>query len=156
MNLLVLPYFSIFLIIFLGYFLGKIKLAGISLDIAAVLFVAIFAGHLGFIVPGELKMIGLVMFIFSVGFQAGPSLIESFRKEGIHLIILGSIIVFSGLAITILLCKIFHINGVVGAGLFTGALTSTPGLAALTEITHDPQGSIAYGIAYPFGVIGVV
>ncbi len=156
MDLLVLPYFSIFLIIFLGYFLGKIKFAGISLDIAAVLFVAIFAGHLGFVVPGELKMIGLVMFIFSVGFQAGPSLIESFRKEGINLIILGSIIVLSGVAITILLCKIFHINGVVGAGLFTGALTSTPGLAALTEITYDPQGSIAYGIAYPFGVIGVV
>ncbi|HPG74136.1 MAG TPA: transporter, partial [Bacteroidales bacterium] len=89
MNLLLLPYFSVFLIILVGYFLGKLKIAGISLDVAAVLFVAIFAGHLGFVIPSELKMIGLVMFIFSVGFQAGPSLIESFRKEGLHLLVLG-------------------------------------------------------------------
>lgn len=156
MNLLILPYFSLFLIILIGYFFGKLKIAGISLDIAAVLFIAILAGHFGFIIPGELKMIGLVMFIFSVGFQAGPSLIESFRKDGLKLIILGVVIVLSGAAITLLLCSLFKINGVVAAGLFSGALTSTPGLAALTEITHDSQGSLAYGIAYPFGVIGVV
>lgn len=136
--------------------MGKVKIAGISLDLAAVLFVAIIAGYFGFIIPSELKMIGLVMFIFSVGFQAGPSLIESFRKEGIKLIILGSIIVISGVLCTILLSSIFDIKDTIAAGLFTGALTSTPGLAAIIEITHDPNASIAYGIAYPFGVIGVV
>ncbi|NLA25309.1 MAG: transporter [Bacteroidales bacterium] len=156
MDAQVLSYFSLFLIIFLGYFLGKIKVFGISLDVAAVLFVAMFLGHFGFVVPQELKMLGLALFIFSIGFQAGPSLIESFKKEGLNLLILGGVIVVSGVLITILLAYLFDVNGIVAAGLFSGALTSSPGLAALTEISHNAQGSIAYGIAYPFGVIGVV
>jgi len=151
-----MPYFSLFLIILIGYFLGKVKIAGISLDLAAVLFVAILAGYWGFVIPSELKMIGLVMFIFSVGYQAGPSLIESFRKKGLRLILLGTVIVVSGLLVTLLFAFIFGLKDTIAAGIFTGALTSTPGLAAIIEATHDANASIAYGIAYPFGVIGVV
>lgn len=156
MELFFEPYFALFLIIFLGYLLGKIKVKGISIDVSAVLFVALAFGYYGVVLPSEFKVIGLVLFIFTIGFQAGPSFFETFRKEGIRLFLLAFIIVFTGALVTVCCAIYFSFSKELAGGLFAGAITSTPGLAALTELSHNNDGIIGYGIAYPFGVIGVV
>ena len=156
MDLLSNSYFSLFLIIALGFILGKIKIRGISLDVSAVIFVALAFGHFGITVPEDFQNIGLVLFIFTVAIQAGPGFIQSFRKSGMPLALLAAVLIFSAFLLTFILTKVWEFDQVLGVGLFTGALTSTPGLAVIVEQSESPLASIGYGIAYPVGVLGVI
>ena len=113
-------------------------------------------GYYGLEIPNDLKQIGLVLFIFTIGFSAGPSLFETFRSDGKKLVILASSIVISGAILTVLCAMIFGFSKDLASGIFTGAITSTPGLAALSELSDAKEATIGYGVAYPFGVIGVV
>jgi len=65
-------------------------------------------------------------------------------------------VVFFGAAVTWILTRLLHIDPALGAGMFAGALTSTPGLAAAMDAAENPAVGVGYGLAYPFGVIGVV
>jgi putative transport protein len=94
--------------------------------------------------------------MFSVGIQAGPGFFESFRKTGKVLIALAVLVITTGAGVTLLMAWIYDIDYRMAVGLFTGALTSTSGLAAAIESTRSPLSSIGFGIAYPFGVIGVI
>ncbi len=155
-SLLQSSYFALFLIVALGFILGRINFRGISLDVSAVIFIALLFGHFGVVIPKELGNFGLVLFIFTIGIQAGPGFFDSFRSKGKMLILLTLLIIGSA-CLTALLFKYvlnIEISGVVG--LIAGALTSTPGLAAAIDSTSSSDASIAYGIAYPFGVIGVI
>ncbi|QZE13919.1 transporter [Halosquirtibacter laminarini] len=156
MELLTSSYFALFLIISIGFALGKIKIKNISLDISAVIFVALVFGHYGIIIPKDFQRMGLVLFLFTIGIQAGPGFFSSFKEKGKSLIILAFVLVFSAGIIAALLAVLLDIDINIVSGLFTGALTSTPGLAAAIDITGSPLASIGYGIAYPFGVIGVI
>ncbi|HOO83169.1 MAG TPA: TrkA C-terminal domain-containing protein [Prolixibacteraceae bacterium] len=149
-------YFSFFLIVTLGFMLGRIKIKGISLDVSAVIFIALVFGHYGVIIPNDFQQIGLVLFIFTIGIQAGPGFFSSFKKQGKDLAILASVLIIVAGLTTIAVVKLFNIDSNVGIGLLTGALTSTPGLAAAIDISKSPMASIGYGVAYPFGVIGVI
>lgn len=155
-SLLQTSYFALFLIISLGFVLGRIRIKGLSLDVSAVIFVALLFGHFGVVIPKELGNIGLVLFIFTIGIQAGPGFFDSFRSKGKTLIILALLIVGSASLTGILLKYLLGIDTPSLVGLIAGALTSTPGLAVAIDSTHSPLASIAYGIAYPFGVIGVI
>lgn len=156
MDILVAPYFSLFLITVLGYLLGKISIKGISLDISGVLFVAILFGYFGLEMPADIRQIGLVLFIFTIGFQSGPSFFENFKSEGKNLIIMATITVLTGALMAFGLAKLFGFDKTLACGLYTGAITSTPGLAALSDIADSRTVAVGYGIAYPFGVIGIV
>src|SRR5690554_1241394 len=149
-------YFSVFLIIALGFLLGNIKIKGVSLDSSAILFVALFFGHYGVIVPKALGNFGLVLFIFTIGIQSGPGFFDSFKKSGKNIFILSALIIGSAGGVGLLLGYLFdvEIEGVIG--LISGALSSTPALATATDLTDSPIVSIAYGISYPFSVIGVI
>lgn len=150
-------YFALFLIVALGMWLGQLEVRGISLDVSAVIFVALVFGHYGIKVPSDFQKIGLILFIYSVGLQSGSGFFDAFRKHGRTLLLMGAIIVASGAGVTVLCCKIFGIDSKLGAGLLAGGLTSTPGLAAAIESTgSSPLASIGYGVAYPFGVLGVI
>jgi putative transport protein len=149
-------YFSFFLIVSLGFLLGRIKIKGISLDVSAVIFIALVFGHYGVIIPKDFQQIGLVLFIFTIGIQAGPGFFASFKKHGKNLAILSSTLILVAGLTTLGVTYFFNIDMNIGIGLLTGALTSTPGLAAAIEITGSPLASIGYGVAYPFGVIGVI
>jgi putative transport protein len=140
----------------LGLLLGKIKVAGISLDVSAIIFVALLFGHYGVTMPPLFQKIGLIFFIYSVGIQAGPGFFESFKKDGLKLLVIAVSTVVSGAVATLLLALYFNIDIKLASGLFTGALTSTPGLAAAIESTGSSLASIGYGVAYPFGVLGVI
>ena len=94
-TLLQSSYFALFLIIALGFMLGRIQIKGLSLDVSAVIFIALLFGHFGVIIPKELGNMGLVLFIFTIGIQAGPGFFDSFRSKGKTLIILTLLIVGS-------------------------------------------------------------
>ncbi|NLR90866.1 transporter [Flammeovirga sp. SR4] len=162
-SLLQSDYVALFAIIAFGILLGKVSVKGVSFGLSAVIFVAMFYGYLtnalgmeDFAIPGIIQKIGLLLFIFTIGMQAGPSFFEAFKSQGSKLIILAVIAVFSGGLVTFLLGYLFDVDFKIAVGLLTGALTSTPGLAAAIESSQSPLASIGYGIAYPFGVIGVI
>jgi putative transport protein len=156
MELLSNSYFALFLIVALGFILGRINIFGLSLDVSAVIFVALVFGHFGVVVPKDFQYLGLVLFIFTIGIQAGPGFFESFKKEGRQLASFATILIVIAALITAATVYIFKIDKNIAVGLFTGALTSTPGLAAAIDITGSPLASIGYGVGYPFGVIGVI
>ncbi|MFW5890507.1 MAG: aspartate:alanine exchanger family transporter [Marinilabiliaceae bacterium] len=156
MELLSTQYFALFMIICLGFILGSIKIKGISLDISAIIFVALIFGHFGVTMPPIIGTLGLILFIYTIGIQAGPGFFESFRKQGRDLAILATIVVGSASVLTFAFFWWSGIDMPVAIGLLTGALTSTPGLAAAIDATGSSLVSIGYGIAYPFGVIGVI
>ncbi|MGM0565421.1 MAG: aspartate:alanine exchanger family transporter [Bacteroidota bacterium] len=149
-------YFVLFIVIMLGLLLGHVRIKGISLDVSAIIFAALFLGHLGYEVPSVFQETGLILFIYSVGIQAGPGFFESFKKQGYQLLSIAIIVVVSGIALTLALAYAFHTPFNLAAGLFNGALTSTPGLAAAVEATGSEEASIGYGIAYLFGTVGVI
>ena len=153
-TLLQSSYFALFLIIALGFILGRIQIKGLSLDVSAVIFIALLFGHFGVIIPKELGNFGLVLFIFTIGIQAGPGFFDSFRSKGKTLIILTILIVGSASLTGLILKYVVGIDTPSLVGLIAGALTSTPGLAVAIDSTHSSSASIAYGIAYPFGAIG--
>ncbi|MCA1744137.1 MAG: transporter [Bacteroidales bacterium] len=156
MELLTQPYFALFVIICIGFIIGNIKFAGVSLDISAIIFVALFFGHHGVVIPPIIGTLGLILFIYTIGMQAGPGFFDSFRKQGRALMVLTTIVVVSASLIAFIAFYYTGIEMPVAIGLLTGALTSTPGLAAGIDATNSPLMSIGYGIAYPFGVIGVI
>lgn len=150
------PVFTLFLIVSTGYLMGRISIKGFSLESSAILFVAIASGALGLKVPVEFKTMGLLFFVYSIGLQAGPKFFSFFRKDGFALNMLAFLTVSMGALITIFCIVFFGIKPEIALGIFAGALTSTPGLAAAQEATNSSLTSVGYGVAYPFGVIGVI
>ena len=149
---------AIVLIAALGYFVGGIKIKGIELGTAGVLLVALVFGHFGVEIPAIVRNLGLALFVGSVGFIAGPKFFRDFKTNAASYILLGAVIILSGAATCVLVSKIGGIRPELSVGLLTGALTSTPGLAAAQEAAGElaDLATTGYAIAYPFGVIGVV
>ena len=159
------------IVIAIGVLLGKVKIFGISLGATFVLFCGILIGHLGVEVdPATLKFIqefGLILFIFSIGLQVGPSFFSSFKQEGIQLNGVAMLIV--GLNVVVALA-IYFIAGNISmtdlVGVMSGAVTNTPGLGAAQQALIETVGdrasdlnesmSLGYAAAYPLGVIGII
>ncbi|KAA0543168.1 YidE/YbjL duplication [Bacillus sp. BGMRC 2118] len=150
------PLLLLFLILFLGSWLGQLKVKGLSLGSAGILLFAMVFGHFGFQVPSIVQNFGLSLFIVSVGLQAGPRFFRMIRTSGMIFGIISIFIVLIAAITTVIVSKIFNLPEALSIGIMTGALTSTPGLAAALQATNDPIASVGYGIAYPFGVIAVV
>lgn len=156
MDIFLTPYVAFFVIVACGMLVGKVSIKGISLESSAVIFVAFVFGYFGVEIPEIIQKIGLIFFIYSVGIQAGPGFFESFQQQGIKLIILAGIVITSAAVLTTGSVYLFEIPIDLAVGIFTGALTSTPGLAAAIDSTKSTMASIGYGVAYPFGVLGVI
>jgi len=146
----------LFLIIALGFIFGRIKILGFSFDSSAILFVAMAFGHYGFTLNSDFQTMGLILFIYAIGLQAGPSIFNISKKEGMQLNLIVLLLLSLGGILTIVLSHILDIDTKISAGIFAGALTSTPGLAAAQEATQSHLTSTGYGIAYPIGVIAVM
>lgn len=152
-------------VIAVGVFLGKLKVAGISLGVTFVLFVGILMGHFGYIVnPEVLKFIrefGLILFIFSIGLQVGPGFFASFKEGGIRLNMLAVLGIVLNVAIVLI---IYYLDGNTSitalVGVMSGAVTNTPGLAAAQQAAGTPEDinlmAMGYAAAYPLGVIGII
>ena len=146
----------IFAIAVLGYLLGSITIKGLSLGTSGILLVALVFGHFELTVPKVVQDIGLVSFVTAVGFIAGPGFFRNFKKKALSYVLLGIAIILAGGITCVAVIKLADIPTSLSVGMMSGALTSTPGLAAAIEATGDNMASVGYGIAYPFGVVGVV
>lgn len=154
-------------VISVGVLLGKIKFFGISLGVTFVLFTGILMGHFGFTAETHilhfLREFGLILFVFCIGLQVGPSFFSSFKKGGMRLNALAVAIVL--LNIVVALGIYFLAEGRVSlpmmVGIMYGAVTNTPGLGAAQEAlnqlhyTGDPI-ALGYACAYPLGVVGII
>ena len=156
MSLLDDPLILIFVVLFIGSFIGQLEYKGVNLGASGVLLFAMVLGHFGYQIPAIVQNLGLSLFIVAVGLQAGPRFFRMMRSSGLVFAILALVIIVIAIITTIIVSKIFNLSAPLSLGLMTGALTSTPGLAAALEATNDPIVSVGYGIAYPFGVIAVV
>lgn len=154
------------LVISIGLLLGKIKILGISLGTTWILFFGIFLGHIGLQIDENvlhfLKEFGLILFIYSIGMQVGPSFFSSFKQGGITLNLLATGVVFLGVVTTYIIHLITGLPIATMVGVLSGAVTNTPGLGAAqqtyTDITGavDPTIATAYAVAYPLGVVGII
>ncbi|MBN2662263.1 MAG: transporter [Bacteroidales bacterium] len=147
---------ALFLVVSLGLIIGKIKIKGISLELSGILFAGLILGHFQFEIPKIFLNFGLVIFVFTVGMQTGPSFFDAFRKNGQKFLLLSFIVLSITAILAFFVGKITGIGKELNVGAFAGALTSSPGLAAATEASKSPLVSIAYGLAYPIGIIGVI
>ena len=176
--------FCVFGIAALGYLLGRVTIKGVSLGTAGVFIVALLFGALLFnplaeqlkvggtsYVTNALKIVenlGLILFVTSVGFIAGPNFFGDFKKNFKSYILIGLIIILVG-GISCWACTVFDIKvygrdpkeaAAMLVGLLSGSLTSTPAFsAAKATVTTDALEAIVavgHGIAYLFGVVGVV
>jgi len=146
----------IFLIMVLGYALGHVNFFGIKFGASAILIVALFFGHFGFTVPKFLAKIGLVLFLAPIGLMAGPSFMANIKKNGLSFLAISFITVAIGGILIVLVSKFFDIDLALSMGLATGAMTSTSMLGTVKSLTTSSLPGVGYGIAYAFGVVGVV
>lgn len=154
-------------VIALGVFFGKFKFGSVSLGVTFVLFVGIIMGHFGYVVDHHVlhfvREFGLILFIFAIGLQVGPSFFSSFKKGGMRLNGLAVL----GISLNVLIVLvIYYLNKDNGTtiqalvGIMSGAVTNTPGLAAAQQSVGNPDDvntmAMGYAAAYPLGVCGII
>ena len=153
--------------IFAGLLLGKIKIAHVTLGITWVLFVGILISALGVSLNPEMlhviKEFGLILFVVAVGLQVGPGFFRSFKKGGLAMNLMALVNVALGVLITIIIAKVAHQDLADMAGVYTGAITNTPGLSAAQQAVNDigiegasDRLAAGYAVAYPLAVVGMI
>jgi putative transport protein len=166
------PVLTLFLIIGMGYLIGNLRLGSFSLGpVAGVLFVGLFFGHFDFQMSAGAQAVGFALFIFSVGYQAGPRFFDVLRTDGLRYLTLAVVIAVTGFTVATLATHHLEFEPGTSAGLLAGGLTSSPTLAAAQEAVRDgtiapPEGWTAdqmvgniatgYAITYIFGLAGLI
>jgi putative transport protein len=155
------------LVIAVGLYLSRIKIAGISLGVTWILFAGIVAGHFGMVLDSTtshfVKEFGLILFIYSIGLQVGPGFFSSFRKGGITYNMLATAIVLLGAVTAYVIHLLTGESLFAMIGVLYGAVTNTPGLGAaqqtFSDVHNGEQNSLfaqGYAMAYPLGVVGII
>lgn len=148
--------FLLIIVTLLGTGLGKIRIGSFSLGASGIIFVALLFGHFGYTLPNDFQTLGLVLFIYSIGLQAGPGFFRSFGRGGLKLSLGALATLVTGFVTALAVSLAYGFTAETAAGLFSGALTSTPGLAVAVEMAGEKIAPAAYGLTYFFGVIGVI
>lgn len=163
-------------VIGIGIWLGRFKIKGVSIGSTWILFVGILLSHFGLradpTVLAFVKDFGLILFVFSIGLQVGPSFFHSFRKGGVVMNVLAVSLVLLAVAVTVVIHLVTGESLPTLTGVMSGAVTNTPGLGAAQQTLSDSilssgrstaaAGSAtaglasAYAVAYPLGVLGVI
>ena len=157
------------LTIILGLAFGKINFRGVRFGVAGVMFSGLLLGHFKINFSPELaefiREFGLMLFVYTIGVEVGPAFFSSLRKEGAKLNLIAFVLVASGALLAFALAKYFHIPAPAAAGLFSGASTNTPSLAAGQQLLKGMAGvtdemvkmpGLGYAVAYPFGILGMI
>jgi putative transport protein len=152
-----------------GLALGHVRIFGVSLGVAGVLFSGLLAAHLGLKVnPAVLEFtreLGLVFFVFTIGLQLGPGFFASLRRQGLALNLMAAAVVLLGAGLVLLLPRLAGIPLPAAVGIFSGATTNTPSLAAAGQALRQMSGTseamlklpdVAYAVTYPFGILGTI
>nr|MBL0700065.1 hypothetical protein [Desulfobacterales bacterium] len=166
------PVLTLFLIIGSGYLIGRIPIGSFSFGpVAGVLFAGLFLGHFDFRMSPGAQSVGFALFIFSVGYQAGPRFFDVLKTDGLKYFSLAVVISVTGLGMAIVMTKLLNLEPGTSAGLLAGGLTSSPTLAAAQEALRGgtmkpPEGwtveqmvgnvTTGYAITYIFGLAGLI
>jgi putative transport protein len=161
-----------FLVLGIGYIIGNIRIGSFSLgSVAGVLFAGLIFGYYGFRINPAAQMVGFALFIFSVGYQAGPGFVTVLKQDGLKYFILAVVVGFTGFGIAALWAYMLSLPPGMSAGLLAGGLTSSPTLAAAQEAVHAgsvkfPDGwsqdqvvdniAMGYAVTYIFGLVGLI
>ncbi|MGQ9808901.1 MAG: putative transporter [Armatimonadota bacterium] len=153
----------------LGLLVGSIRIFGINLGIAGVLFAGLAFGHFGLGINEHVlefaKEFGLILFVYTIGVQVGPGFTDSLRRQGLPLNIMAASVVLLGVLMTLVVSHFGRIDIKAAVGLYSGAVTNTPSLGAAQQALKDIPGlpdeaaklpGLGYAIAYPFGIIGII
>lgn len=152
----------LFVILTIGTWVGQLSVRGFSLGAAGVLFTAMVFGHFGLSVPRGVMDLGLLLFVYAVGLQAGPRFFRTFRRHGIQFVAIALAIAGVGALVAAGVGVWLKLPYTLVTGLFSGALTCTPALAAAIDTIerlspgNSSLVSVGYGVAYPFSMIGLV
>lgn len=160
------PLLLLFVVAALGYLLGRVRVGGVGLGVAAVLFAGLAIGALDreLKLPEVVQQLGLVIFVYTVGVSSGTGFFAAFKRRGLrdNGLALGAIVGGAGLAAALGHAASLRPGVIVGA--FTGALTNTPALAGAVDALRrsgadesslvDPV--VGYSVAYPMGVLGLL
>ena len=163
------PLLLLFLVASIGYFLGNIKIKGSSLGVSAVLFTGLFIGSLNsnFQIPEVILLLGLSIFVYSIGLSSGPAFFKSYKKNGIRdFLFIISMLSLTGV-VAILLYFVFGFSPSTITGAYAGSTTNTPALAGvidyITNTCNATDGSnyiqqtvVGYSFSYPMGVLGAM
>jgi putative transport protein len=159
------PLLLLFAVVAVGYPLGRVRVRGVSLGIAAILFAGLGIGALDarLRLPEVIHLLGLCLFVYSVGLSSGPGFVSSLRRHGARNGALVALALAGSMVVTIVGSRLAGIDDMSTAGLFAGSLTNTPALAAALEMLQqvDPGATdrtlsapvVAYSVAYPLGVL---
>ena len=166
------PVITLFLILGTGYLIGSIRIGSFSLGpVAGVLFAGLFLGHFDFRMSAGVMSVGFALFIFSVGYQAGPRFFDVLKTDGLKYFLLAVVIAATGFTIAVIATKLLSLEPGTSAGLLSGGLTSSPTLAAAQDAirtgqVQPPEGltaddmignvSTGYAITYIFGLAGLI
>jgi putative transport protein len=153
----------------IGLGFGSIGLRGVRLGTAGVLFVGIFCGQLGMRIDERIlefvRDFGLILFVYTIGLQVGPSFFSSLKRQGLQLNCLAAGVVLLGGLIAACFRLVFRFSIPVVAGIFSGSTTNTPSLAAAQAVLQNLKGQpsanadllgMAYAVVYPFGIVGII
>lgn len=165
------PLLLLFTVVAVGYPVGRVKLGGVSLGVAAVLFTGLAVGALdpNLKLPEFVYQLGLITFVYTVGLSSGPGFFAAFRRKGLrdNLLVVG-MLAFAA-ALTVGAHYALSLKATVTAGMFAGSLTNTPALAGvldalrlksylpaaqLNQLLAEPV--VAYSVTYPVGVVGMI
>lgn len=151
-----------------GLALGKVRVFGVSLGIAGVLFAGLFLGYLKLTIDTHVlefvREFGLILFVYTLGLQIGPGFFGSLRARGLALNAFAAAIVLLGVGVTVVWIAFGFVPLPAGVGLLSGATTNTPSLAAAQQALGQVHAGdaapviqgLAYAVAYPFGIIGII
>jgi len=146
-----------FLVILAGIAFGNLRIKGVGFGASGVLIAAMVAGYLYAPEPiGILQDLGIVLFLLSVGLEAGPNFFRAFKQHGRKFIT--NVLVLLGVAMvnTVAIIALAGVPVGIGLGLFAGAFTSSPALVSALQFSPESQVIFGYGVAYPFGLMGVI
>lgn len=158
--------FILSLVISLGLMLGKVKVKGVSLGMTWVLIIGLVFGYFNLNLDEHLlhflRELGLVIFVYSIGLQVGPSFFSSFKKGGLSLNMLVLITIALSLVVTVAIHFAAGTPVTAIAGILSGAVTNTPSLGAAQQSfftlrgVDAPEIATGYAVAYPLGVVAVI
>lgn len=163
------PLLLLFVVAGLGYLIGRVKVQGASLGVAAVLFVGLAFGALSpdLRLPDVVFQMGLVVFVYTIGVSSGPAFFASLRSGGLR----DNLFVVAMLVFAAVVLAVGHLvvrpDPAISAGVYAGSLTNTPALASLVDAvsraapealreTMAALPVVGYSVAYPMGVLGPI
>ncbi|HZU96238.1 MAG TPA: TrkA C-terminal domain-containing protein, partial [Planctomycetota bacterium] len=166
------PMALLFLIIGLGYFIGKLKIKGFELGPSVgVLFIALYFGHKGYSLDPILGTLGFIFFIYSVGFQSGPRFFPAFKENGLRFVALGTFMIAVAAVAAALMSWIFGLSRGHLIGVMGGSLTTVSGVAAANRLLASPgavavdpamaeklirDSTLAFAVTSVFGLVGLL